>query len=303
MSEAANKAPAVNGNQVIAAGFAAATAAFVTSRFGVAGTLLGAAVTAMIITGGSAILKSYFESVSGHVRKVPSKIRSRREHRKADRYAEPETLPDRPDLRDNFAGRLRAALDWFSTLPPLSRRSILVKGLLAAAVAFVISMAAVWGVEKVINNSLSCGFWGNCPQGATPGVHLVDRGASGAGSSITFGRSRPDAGPGSQGPLSRRDGVVQDGSGLLRNGSDQQNGSDQNGIFQQGDPGFRQPTQGGSGTQQRGGLVEPARPAEPEPATPVQPETPSSASPAPEQPVPGEEPAQEPQDASPAPAE
>ena len=55
----------------MAAGFAAATASFVTSRFGVTGTLLGAAVTAMIITGGAAILKAYFESVSGSVRRVP----------------------------------------------------------------------------------------------------------------------------------------------------------------------------------------------------------------------------------------
>jgi hypothetical protein len=41
--------------QIVAAGLAATGAAFVTSRFGAAGTLLGAAVTTMIITGGSAI--------------------------------------------------------------------------------------------------------------------------------------------------------------------------------------------------------------------------------------------------------
>ena len=43
----------------MAAGLAATGAAFVTSRFGVAGTLLGAALTAMIITAGSAVLKAY----------------------------------------------------------------------------------------------------------------------------------------------------------------------------------------------------------------------------------------------------
>ena len=59
----------------MAAGSAAAVAAFVTSRFGVAGTLLGAALTAMIITGGSAILKAHLENVTGNVRKVPRKLR------------------------------------------------------------------------------------------------------------------------------------------------------------------------------------------------------------------------------------
>ena len=61
MSGVAKGAPVVSVHQVVGAGLAAATAAFVTSRFGVAGTLLGAALTAMIITGGSAILKSYLE--------------------------------------------------------------------------------------------------------------------------------------------------------------------------------------------------------------------------------------------------
>ena len=62
----------------MAAGLAATAASFVTSRFGVAGTLLGAALTAMIITGGSAILRSYLESVSGRVRGMPTKLSSQR---------------------------------------------------------------------------------------------------------------------------------------------------------------------------------------------------------------------------------
>jgi hypothetical protein len=289
----------VNGTQVLAAGFAAATAAFVTSRFGVAGTLLGASITAMIITGGSAILKAYLESVTGRVRKVPNKVRARREQRKAERYAEPETLPERPDLRNNLAGRIRAALGWFSHLPPLARRSILVKGLIAAAVAFVIGMGAVWGVEKIINNSLSCGFWGNCPQGADPGVHLLDRDARGAGSTFSGGRARTQAAPGfeAQDPVYRQNGVQQG-----------QNGVQQDGSFQQANPDFRQPAPRDSDARPGGGLFEPDEPAGRE--VPAQPEAPSSASPAPEEPVPGEGPMREgpmrevrPQDASPAPAQ
>ena len=81
MSDAARPAPMINSSQVMAAGFAAAVAAFVTSRFGVTGTLLGAAITAMIITGGSAILKAYFETMTGRVRTVPDRFRARRERR------------------------------------------------------------------------------------------------------------------------------------------------------------------------------------------------------------------------------
>ena len=170
----------------MSAGLAATGASFVTSRFGVAGTLLGAALTAMIITGGSAILKAYLESVAGRVRGMPTKLRAGREQHKA--AAPVDTMPGRPDLRDNFVGRMRAALDWFRRLPTLSRRSILIRGLVAAAVAFVICMGVVWGAEKVIGNSLSCGLWSQCPYGAVPGIHPFGYGDAGAGSSISGGQ-------------------------------------------------------------------------------------------------------------------
>jgi len=169
----------------MSAGLAATAASFVTSRFGVAGTLLGAALTAMIITGGSAILRAYLGAVSGRVRRMPTKLRPRREQQNAGDFG--GTMPGRPDLRDNFVGRMRAALDWFRHLPALSRRSILIKGLLAAAVAFVIGMGVVWGAEKVIGNSLSCGLWSQCPPGAVPGIHPAGYDGTGADSSISGG--------------------------------------------------------------------------------------------------------------------
>src|SRR3954470_20854050 len=165
----------------MSAGLAATGASFVTSRFGVAGTLLGAAVTAMLVTGGSAILRALQEPLGGHVRGMPKKLRSRR-----DRQTE-ATMPGRPDLRDNFAGRMRAALGWFSNLPTLRRRSILMKGLLAAVVAFLLCMGLVWGTEKVIGNTLSCGLWAECPYGTTPGVHPMGIGGTGADSSLSGG--------------------------------------------------------------------------------------------------------------------
>jgi len=169
----------------MSAGLAATGASFVTSRFGVAGTLLGAALTAMIITGGSAILRAYLETLSGRVRQVPTKLRSRREQKGAGGSA--DIMPERPDLRDNFVGRMRAALGWFSHLSTLRRRSILMKGLLAAVVALLLCLALVWGTEKLIGNSLSCGLWAKCPYGATPGIHPLGYGGTGAGSSISGG--------------------------------------------------------------------------------------------------------------------
>jgi len=167
--------------QIMSAGLAATGASFVTSRFGVAGTLLGAALTAMLVTGGSAILRAYLETLTGHVKQVPKKLRSRREQ------PGDATMPGRPDLRDNFAGRMRAALGWFSNLPTLRRRSILVKGLVAAVVAFLLCMGLVWGTEKVMGNSLSCGLWAECPYGATPGIHPLGYGGAGADSSFSGG--------------------------------------------------------------------------------------------------------------------
>ncbi len=224
----------VSGSQVFAAGLASTMAAFVTSKFGVAGTLLGAALTTMIITGGAAILNAYLESVTGNVRKVPQKLRARRERRKAARYAEPPTtgtLPGRPDLRANFMGRLRAAAGWFSHLPLTARRSILVKGLIAAAVAFAISMGAVYVLERGIGNNLSCGLWGNCPEGATPGIHRLG-GGDGTGADSTIGGGRASQG----GAIDRDGGII---------GSDQQQGSPlrQQDPVEQQDRGYQPPAQ------------------------------------------------------------
>jgi hypothetical protein len=230
--------PVVSGSQVFAAGLASTTAAFVTSKFGVAGTILGAALTTMIITGGAAILNAYLQSLTGNVRKVPHKLRARRERRerrKAARYAEPptETLPGRPDLRDNFMGRARAAVGWFSHLPLPARRSIVVRGLIAAAVAFVISMGAIYVLERGIGNSLSCGLWGNCPEGATPGIHRLGGGGEGTGAGSTIGGGR----------VSQSRSLDRDG-GII--GSDQQQRRPlwkQNSVEQQEDRGLQLPAQ------------------------------------------------------------
>ena len=240
-------------------------AAFVTSRFGVAGTLLGAALTAMIITGGSAILKAYIESASSRVREVPTRLRSWGEQRQSGRPDEPDTVPGRPDLRANFVGRMRAALDWFSNLPVMQRRSILIKGLVAAAVAFVICMVAIWGVEKLIGNSLSCGLWANCPVGAAPGFHPAGFDGTGAGSSISGGDV--GAAGGTSGGLSP--------TGIFDGGQDGPAFEGNPGGIGQPDSGQGQPDGGQSASP------EPEVPVDSSASAPVEEEpAPSSASPA-----------------------
>ena len=254
----------------MAAGLAATGAAFVTSRFGVAGTLLGAALTAMIITGGSAVLKAYIENAAGRVRSGATRLQERREARAtaapdAEAPTAQENSPGRPDLRDNFPGRMRAAVDWFRQLPTPARRPILMKALLAAVVALVICLVAIWGVEKLIGNSLSCGIWSRCPYGAAPGIHLAGFDDSGAGSTLSGGDV--DLGGGGGGVIDsiRQGGGVPDGRDLIPGGGGDSSAS---------------PAPGG-------GEEDPSS-ASPE-AEPVPEEDPSSASPEAE-PVPEEDP-------------
>jgi hypothetical protein len=210
----------------MAAGLAATGAAFVTSRFGVAGTLLGAALTAMIITGGSAVLKAYIENAAGRVRSGATRLQERKEARASNAAPEEEAPtaqanpPGRPDLRNNFAGRMRAAVDWFRQLPTPARRPILMKALLAAVVALVICLVAIWGVEKLIGNSLSCGIWSKCPYGAAPGIHVAGFDDSGAGSTLSGGDVDLGGGGGGGGVIDsiRQGGGVPDGRDLVPGG-------------------------------------------------------------------------------------
>lgn len=259
----------VSGSAVMSAGLASTLAAVVTSKFGFAGTLLGAALTTMIITGGSAILRAYFESAAGKAREVPSKLRSRGNLRKTGGSF------GGPELRHNFFVRFRNALSWFSYLPQYRRRSILVRGAVAAIGAFVIGMAIVTFAEAAIGNSLSCGFWGTCPAGAVAGVH-VGGSNTGAGAEPSVFLARPKASPAS---VPAATSTQDQPKGLFENlipGSNNQSAPQPVPGQQQSQP--AQPTPG----------QQPSQPAQPTPGQtpPVQQPTPG------QQPAPGQPPAQ-----------
>jgi hypothetical protein len=184
------------------------------------------------------------------------------------------------------------------------RRSILIKGLIAAAVAFAIGMAAVYAVEKGIGNSLSCGLWSKCPEGAKPGIHLLGDRVTGAGSSLSLGRAKTKAASGyenqdpasqqNQDPASQQNQDPASQQNVLQQ---DQNVLQQDRSYRQEGPGNRQPAD--SRVERGGGLFEPDQPVEPR--APAQRETPSSASPAPEEEAPAREVA--PSSASPAPSD
>ena len=100
-------------------------------------------------------------------------------------------MPGRPDLRDNFVGRMRAALGWFSNLPTLRRRSILMKGLVAAAGGVRdLHGAGVGCREGHRKQPLLWSLGESVPTARPPAFTPLGYGGTGAGSSLSGGADR-----------------------------------------------------------------------------------------------------------------
>src|SRR5215212_10115173 len=121
--EREEKQPLVKLSTVVATGLAAALEAFFTSRFGIAGTVVGTALMAMIITAASALISVYLERAATKARSVV-----------------PGVLRARP-----------------------SRRSVLLGTLLTMAASFLLGLGVVTSVELSVGKSLSCWVWNECP--------------------------------------------------------------------------------------------------------------------------------------------
>lgn len=285
----ASTAPLVAPSAIGAAGMASALAAVITSSFGVTGTIIGAAITAMLVTAGSALLRTYMEGASGRMKTRAQRIRSG------------VKVPGRPDLVNNFAGRMRAAFGWFAQLSPASRRSILIKGAIAAAVAFILAMGVVWASERVIGNSLSCGLWSECPEGKEPGIHLGG-GGNGAGSTLTFARGGAPGSTDTTQDAADPGGAQEDPQNVVQQGDPSVTRNPNPGGAVQEDPssGGASGASGGGGAQD-GGAVTPTpgaeQPVEETPTDDPSGEVSVPVTPAPEDPV-AEEPV-EPQSATP----
>jgi hypothetical protein len=135
--------------KIIAVGIAAPLASLLTSRFGISGTLLGLAISSVILTILVDVLKVYLARASTKVVKVPSGLRT-------------------TEFPQGIRGRLRALLSKVVSLPPRSlsperRRYILVGSLIAAVISFLVGLIIVTGVEASVGKSLSCWMWNDCP--------------------------------------------------------------------------------------------------------------------------------------------
>jgi hypothetical protein len=189
--------------KLIAGAVASPSAALLTSRFGVAGTLVGLALSAVIVTVISDFIKVYLQRIPGTVTRIEGGFT------KKPRWQRP-------------FHRLRHPFSKFSSLAPAQRRSILIRSVIAGVIMFIVGLVVVTGLELSVRKDLSCWVWNNCPKEAS-----TETSASGSSASNTttlpsiFGGGRsigsnplqvvaplpvqqqPTPPPGSQGPLTQ----------------------------------------------------------------------------------------------------
>ncbi len=264
----------VESYKAVAAGIASVLAAVFTSSLGVAGTLIGTAVTAVLITLGSALFKVQLMKATHKVSGLPDTVRGRLSTQQIRIPGKPNAEPNpepaaKPEAADNrspgLLSRLRAMPGFLRDLPSSQRRKMLVAGLLAGLLATVIGLAGVTGIELAGGKSLSCMVWSSCSDddesgGSSRGSGLsILGGYSGIGTtpSVDPSKEQPSA-PGSdqQAPQGPNGEPAQPGAG----GTPPQPG----GTPQQpGEPGKgTNPAQPGAGSEEPDGSeADPAQPS------------------------------------------
>ena len=129
--------------KVLAIGIASPAATVITSRFGVAGTLLGLALSAVIITVAADFLKVYLARIPGAVTTIPG------------------GLKEKSFFRRVFE-RIKIPFSKFASLPRTRRRSILIRSVVAAGTSFIVGLMIITALEFGVGKSLSCSVWGEC---------------------------------------------------------------------------------------------------------------------------------------------
>jgi hypothetical protein len=129
--------------KIIAVGIASPAATLLTSRFGVAGTLLGLALSAVFVTVVVDVLKVYLARVPGAVTTIPGGLRKK------------------SSLRNVFE-RMKRPFSKVGSLSRAQRRSFLIGSLGAAGISCVVGLILITGVELSVGKSLSCWVWDEC---------------------------------------------------------------------------------------------------------------------------------------------
>jgi hypothetical protein len=129
--------------KVLAVGIVSPAAAAITSRFGIAGTVVGLVLSSVLITAGVDLLKVYLARVPGAVTTIPGGLRKK------------------SALRNVFE-RIRRPFSKVASLPRTRRRSLLKGSLLAAGISCIVGLILITVLEVGVGKSLSCWVWDDC---------------------------------------------------------------------------------------------------------------------------------------------
>ena len=147
--------------KVIAIGIASPAATLLTSRFGIAGTLLGLALSAMILTAVADFLKVYLARTSHAAHAAATAATRVPGALKAPRVFPPSYL-----FRRKGRTGTKASYRGFSSPPGgrWRRWSLLVgRSVVAAGISFLLGLGAVTALEHSAGKSLTCWVWAECP--------------------------------------------------------------------------------------------------------------------------------------------
>ena len=134
--------------KIAAGGVAAPLAAFLTSRFGVAGTMVGLAVSAVVATTVGDILKEYLKRTPDTMKNIPGS------------FSAGFSL-------QNVRRMITAPFSWFLSLSPSRKRAMLISSIVAGVIAFLIGTSAVTALEVGVGKNLSCWIWSECSTGSS----------------------------------------------------------------------------------------------------------------------------------------
>lgn len=169
MAEEQKSQKLVETNKAVSAGIASVVVAALTSKLGVAGTLIGTGLAAMLITLGAAVLKAQFEKASSTIAGLPSTVQGRlsTQQIRMPGKQSPEPNPEPGEKRGRISvllSRLRAMPGFLRELPSNQKRRVLLAGVLAGLVAVFIGLSAITGIELVSGENLSCMVWSECSE-------------------------------------------------------------------------------------------------------------------------------------------
>ena len=129
--------------KILAVGIASPAATLLTSRFGVAGTLVGLVLSAMFLTFAADVLKVYLARVPGAVTTIPGGLRKKSFFRRVFE-------------------KMKIPFSKFGSLPRPRRRSLLIRSVVAAGVSILVGLIIVTALEFGVGKSLSCWVWDEC---------------------------------------------------------------------------------------------------------------------------------------------